>query len=457
MKTLVIVLVGASIVGILLFTILNHSPNFKHVDILKSLNIPDHNFQRTTVLKGQRTPLSHEQRESSVNSDSLYAIVLHVGGQQGAGMHSLVSFQCLTHFLSNSVKILEPVMVKTEYCGFDSTVSYRKGSVPFSDLFDLKHFNRISELMERPPIVPRNKFLASAPKNVVLVKVNGVSAKRSTLQIKVLWSAHSKASNPQNQKCYQESNRVILPLSRAGFCVIKVIDMQFDGQISPNKVQTFIDEDKSIQNVTIVFTEWRHYWYKSDVDFRTLLRPSARLILDAENYERKFLRSNNNVAVMFRMEHILRFLENQQRIDLNEQWSVEKCLLKAVEVTRTIYIQSSGRPMITLDIGKYGSDTTDMKLSADTRAILSPLFGNTSSAFLEWENSFSQATNGEENSAYIAALQRTLASRAKCLVLVGGGTFQRMSFDDYIINHPDEKDQCVNVICSLRSYEVVAH
>lgn len=418
---------------------------------MKSLNIPDHNFQRNAfLLKRLHAPLSCEQRNSSVNSHSLYAIVLHVAGQQGAGMHSLVSFQCLTRYLSNSVKILEPVMVKTEYCGFDSTFPHRKGSVLFSDLFDLKHFNCASELMERPPIVPRNQFLASAPKNVVLVKVNGVTKKRSTLQIKVFWSADSKASNPRNQKCYQESNQVISPLSRAGFCVIKVIDMLFDGQISPGKLQKFISEDKSIQNVTIVFSEWRHYWYKSDVDFRILLRPSSRLILDVEYYERKFLRSNNKVAVMFRMEHILRFLENQQRIGSNhrEQWSVEKCLLKAVEVTRTI--QSSGRPMITLDIGKYGSDTTNMKLSSDSKAILSPLFGNTSSAFLEWENTFSQATNGEENSAYIAALQRILVSRAKCLVLVGGGTFQRMSFDDYIINHPDKKDQCINVICNLR-------
>ena len=189
------------------------------------------------------------------------------------------------------------------------------------------------------------------------------------------------------------------------------------------------------------------------------MRPSPRLISDVKFYEKTFLNSHNDVAVMFRLEHIYRFLKHQTDGNSSDPWTLEKCFHKAIETT--LSLQNRGRPMITVDLGKYGSATvsselrsiiSEKKLTEKTISLMSPLFGDKISSFEEWEDSFSQTTEGVENSAYIAALQRTLASRAKCLILVGGGTFQKMSYDDYIINHPNKEDQCVNLICSLRSY-----
>ena len=74
--------------------------------------------------------------------------------------------------------------------------------------------------------------------------------------------------------------------------------------------------------------------------------------------------------------------------------------------------------MITLDFGKYESSTWSRvsqknegevkKLTAKTVSLLSSLFGNKTTDFQEWEESFTEATKGQGNSAYIAALQRTL-------------------------------------------------
>ena len=69
-------------------------------------------------------------------------------------------------------------------------------------------------------------------------------------------------------------------------------------------------------------------------------------------------------------------------------------------------------------------------LTEKSKQLLNSLFNNELS-FSEWEESFTRATGGVGNSGYIqAALQRTLASRAKCLILIGGGTFQDLALKD---------------------------
>ena len=55
------------------------------------------------------------------------------------------------------------------------------------------------------------------------------------------------------------------------------------------------------------------------------------------------------------------------------------------------------------------------------------------------------------SSGYIAAFQRTLASRADCLVLVGGGYFQELALNDYKRNHPDRSTWYIYIVCAINS------
>ena len=52
---------------------------------------------------------------------------------------------------------------------------------------------------------------------------------------------------------------------------------------------------------------------------------------------------------------------------------------------------------------------------------------------------------GSTDRGYIAAIQRVLASRADCLVLVGGGDFQSMAVYDFMNFHNSSK--CVHLVC----------
>ena len=66
--------------------------------------------------------------------------------------------------------------------------------------------------------------------------------------------------------------------------------------------------------------------------------------------------------------------------------------------------------------------------------------------FKNWEESFTKATGGIEDKSYIAALQRTLATRAECLIMIGGGSFQDLTMKDYNRKHPRKKDQCIHSV-----------
>ena len=139
---------------------------------------------------------------------------------------------------------------------------------------------------------------------------------------------------------------------------------------------------------------------------------------------------------------------------------ITKCLNQVVEISRETQAKQStiNNPFITIDLGESGSKTWQSNLIGHVNTTywiinagetISTLSHGEWSTIKEWEESFNQRTGGIENPAYIAALQRTLASRADCLILVGGGNFQSIALRDYIKNHPDKKSQCVKIVCAL--------
>ena len=125
-----------------------------------------------------------------------------------------------------------------------------------------------------------------------------------------------------------------------------------------------------------------------------------------------------------------------------------------------------GGLFLTLDIGKYGSNSVEWVLGLskynlqnkssdviDSVKKVVPELYEGYRTFDEWEDSFVKATDGVENPGYIASLQRTIASRADCLVLLGGGDFQRLALHDYLELHPETSQQCLQFICFREGFQ----
>ena len=233
---------------------------------------------------------------------------------------------------------------------------------------------------------------------------------------------------------------------------------------SVENLQELIYGSRSPQDVTVVFDYWKTPWYFNNrnmiVDPNTCENigkasnkeqfiQSQKLVSDSIRYEQQFLNSSNDVAVMIRIERMKAFLKNQTSTNAGAKWTYDSCLQEALKVTKE-YL-SSGLPMITLDVGTFGSKVIK---GAEDMTEKSKLFLDRASdgkwTFEEWETSFTRAASSDvENSGYIAALQRTLASRAKCLVLAGGGNFQTLALWDYLRNHPNKEERCVHHVCAI--------
>ena len=73
--------------------------------------------------------------------------------------------------------------------------------------------------------------------------------------------------------------------------------------------------------------------------------------------------------------------------------------------------------------------------------------------FADWEKTFVVSTASSrhwQSPAYIAALQRTIASSSDCLLLFGGGNFQEVALSAYVHNYPNRSAQCVHIVCASR-------
>ena len=417
---------------------------------------------------------------SSNGSNKLHIIVLYLAGQQASGVQALINVQCLVHSLDLPVVFLEPVIVLNKFKAmplvqFDisgnpmTRESQSNLVVHFSDLFDLDIFNKFSIDMHLAQVAPREVFFVSAPRQIIFVHLHEgwiSEAPRMT----VLWPDRETPAggcfDPVKSHLESDPRYQLRLLIHKGFCVVKVVKYRVEGGgqgfvFSETELRDSILEDLPYSDFTLVFSLWMPKYvlpgpkglqcinsgYHSS---KGQFQPSKRLLENAKYYKEHYLNSTkDHLTLMIRLEHIYTFLSRPRK-----DWNVKKCLDAAIAKVKELQNKRNfGKPFVTLDIGKYGSKSLRRfigrdNLRRDTQYInelLSSVYDGQWSMG-EWENSFTEATGGIDESSYIAALQRTLASRAECLVLVGGGMFQELTMRKYMESH-DKEDRCIHLLC----------
>lgn len=393
-----------------------------------------------------------------------YVVAMRYSGQQGTGIQALMSLQCFLGSFNLSMYILEPVMNESSFGSFlDLDSKSVSKSLKFSDMFDMAHFNNASRSMEFAELRSQVEFYTDAPKAVILVE----SSRSGAHPISLVWTSQEKV------KCYADQH---VP---NGFCVIRVIsvsgkeDMLSSYQIfSKEEFLQIVFGPWLPKDVTLIFRQWHTPWYVSNPsldnpfkcrDIRSItteiqFHTSPKLMKDAKRYEAQFLDSRNKLAIMFRLERMMIYLstmKKQKHLE-NIYAYVSKCLHEVICIMEDTFKKEGGvfRPFVTLDIGQFGSISwrhrNVINLTQQTNSTLKFLFQN-NWTFSEWEESFTQVASIPNNKGYIAALQRTLASRADCLILIGGGYFQELALNDYKRNHHDKSTWCIHLICAVHS------
>ena len=160
--------------------------------------------------------------------------------------------------------------------------------------------------------------------------------------------------------------------------------------------------------------------------FREQVQPSPRLVADAQSYKDKFLGPDDYIAVITRFE--MTGLSRQYEIRNDTHAEIPRCIRKTLfqleQLRKDTDIQNT---FVSIDIGKYGSISFAKKkyyhhLPEMMEFVRVANRGKMAMADIERTL---ESVSGTTDSGYIASLQQLIVTRAKCILFMGGGSFQR--------------------------------
>lgn len=368
-----------------------------------------------------------------------------------------------------NVSIVEPYIEDSALQGLRDPSS----NIRFRDMFDLEMFNSISRAEGAADIVPYTTYLKYAPKRAIYVQIDHLRKKDypdSTLPPpELVWAAPEGS-----EECYQpeQNSKIVPPVYPDGhtYCYFRVIRAYhrplYRKTITAKQLQSTVLGGLDLKGFTLVLSYWRTPWRLGGCPMITVTPPkvsdSPKLLEAVEKYKKKLkLIDGQYVAVMFRSEHAYLMIQSHIRFKRPSGYTVEKCLEETIEKTHTTMTElKAPRVFMTADVGFYGSNSWKEtlrrkykeelpKITHQVEEAVEKLYGG---PFQEWEQGFTDILGDQDDSAFAAAVQRVLASRAACLILLGGGSFQRMALASYL-HQAQPKNLCVHLVCMDRAYK----
>ena len=420
---------------------LDHHPT-KHVPLFSSES-----------LSSKHTELSLHDRKSPAPLKNGYIMSTSYSGWTGGGTGALLQLQCYMKLHALPMQVVEPAVENSHFRDV-----FNETRIRFSDLFNISQYNRLLKQDGKyVPLSPWNDFVQNAPRITIFVKFHVTSTKPPEIE----WEKGQGATG-------YDTPKELKFLETKGFCVVKIVNVFYSNNV-PFTAKEFKQKILGKWNpdeVTVVLNRWTYYYSILPEDKshhcggtewtgRKVLYPSERLLKDIILYEKVYQNSQTSVAVLMHAERLIGPLGTERKsmvmktadLHLNE-------LLTTVKKLKKVF--PNGTIFGAVDIGRFGSSSVPQAFSGaaiqfkseilqSIRNTLTSLYDNRWT-FTEWEDSFLQASRGIADRGYIAAIQRGVASSAKCLVLFGGGRFQFVALNEYIHNHPEESDQCISQV-----------
>ena len=375
--------------------------------------------------------LLHHRNASSLG----FLVALDYSDQLTGGGMNLFCLQCLASVMDQRLEVVEPFIVSST---FGMSLDFNKSAVEspwldstlrLGDVYDIEKWLAFSDERCFAPLASWERFLEAAPRDVILVQHS--------------WA---NCSLTQFEKKYDPFFTLV------GFNVIRKVcfNFQSSGMLNLWRYKRSIYGASDPANVTVIFNRWMgveqkiskftvsvtdSYCEKEVIGgalFNGLhVIPSSRLQTDVARYMSRYLHKAEGsmyIAIMVRIEQV--FVGTSSRV--NKPRLLSRCLDNVVQ--KWVYMkQHSGldETFVALDYGRYGSKGFQLhsfmnrkQLEEKLKHMLQAL---EQGSFQEWEERFGEVT-GTQNPGYIASLQQTIASKARCLITAGGGSFQNHAF-----------------------------
>ena len=413
-----------------------------------------------------------------------YVLTLNFTGQQTAGLRGIFSQQCWMKNFKLPMSIVTPFIQNSKLQHSKDIWHNHETTLTFNDYYDITQFNEESIALGNPTLTPWKRFIETASRSLIVVSIDSIHSKGCLVYSKK--EMCFETNNPVGSmfstdlELRVETAKALEYLKKKGFKVIRMISLKCDTESYPRPTPKDIFEHifgKFLpQEVTLLIDQWKFSIQMSPTCSDSCLRdeemlkqnvhPSSSLNYNAVSYVNSLsvklfprLKPQLTVGVMIRTEWIM----IASKVNKLEQAKVFKdCLNKlmfqynSLEDQFKLQAPTDKLPLLALDIGMYGSSTIKQSLrrkNIDEKELhtitglvkdfVSELYQDKLS-FEEWERTYIQLN---KDGGYIAYMQNTLVSKSDCLLLMGGGHFQKLAEDHYTRTHTGHK-KCIYSFCT---------
>ena len=365
------------------------------------------------------------------NNDRGYLLELHVSDQLTGGAMNVFSIQCMASKLSPKLIVVEPFIMNSSY-GAVLTVKDRESfdkenNIKLRDIYDISAWNKASDSYDFNRLASWESFINDAPQDLILVE----NEWEDDCNLSVLTEKFSGFFKTFN---FRVVRTVCLNFMKSGAMNARVFKSVVYGEYAPEKMTVVIDRLPGVGRVD----HWRTaVEYKScdRLQYWNLIvddMPSAeRIKRDAEEYIRRYLSGRKDfITLMIRLEHGINVAAKSAKIEWVKQ-VLQEARQKWTAVKHRPHLNGT---FLAIDIGKYGSSefiNGNMGPIGEILAEIHSLFDNIYEgriSYSKWEDSFVEVSGvkfGSGVSGYVAILQKEIASQGRCLILIGGGSFQK--------------------------------
>ena len=357
-----------------------------------------------------------------------YVIGVSFWDQQTISTGAIASLQCWAG--SMEMLVAEPFMVASKFSAPIKEQNFlsTETQMSLSDMYNIEVWNERTR--GGAPLMRWADFLREAPRSVILVELKSIY--RYECSVEVMKRDYTKF------------------LSENGFTVIREVCFNkttLSHKLSMKQFSVEIFASLLPDSVTVIFEEWSSHTIGVIIELdkcalwfplSRLIAPSERALNDTERYIQTYMNgSRRYVALMVRSEWAILNAGSRQAEQI-----VSECFVKTLSYwNQTVQATGLNHSFVTLDIGKYGSKTDPKLISSPfinlATDLLQTVHHNSSLSLSDWEHTFEEASNST-NCGYIGFLQKLVATRAKCLFLVGGGSYQKHALSMYKTLHAKE-------------------
>ena len=441
-------------------TIDNNSLNSTHYGT-RTVSMNNNNFVNTFATSGH----SHFSRDGMKNSKG-YIIPYRIYEQQTSAARNLWGLQLWAK--SVDMKVVEPFINK-HGMSFEDLVNDTNNmadQTKFSELYDRNFWNSHTTERGCAPIVDWEEFLHGAPRKTILVLPHIFKSHKIKNTVVEIIDKSSKIIGSRNCGEAYFSESAMKFFKDLGFHYVREVCIKFsvNNALTKEKFAQHIFDEYEPSGVTVIFALWQGVRntrinlsgvsLSAGETIRVGLMPSKSIIKESDNYVQQFVPAGSKYfGVMVRVERALRFYMKSHGFDKTMKY-LTQCA-NGLAKLRQFKDHSEWKHTLAIDMGKFGSKgLLTGCLQSKGYCGIDKLFGlffnsvfGDSWSIKDYEDSFTKYIS-TDNPAYVAQVQRTIAARADCIVMVGGkSNFQSAAISFYRNFHPNVSERCIIYHC----------